>query len=198
MEAVPRRLLLFATTTGYQIREFDDAARRLGVELTLASDRCHIMEDPWGDRAIAVKFDRIAESLEALRGLEFDGIAAVGDLPAVLAAAAAEALGVPFHPPAAARACHDKFLARQLYQAAGHAAAAILSRDSWQTIPRALADAAHLPLRAEAAGTFRQPGCDPRQRRSGVRRRHSSESGRCWDEASFCRWRATSQAASSR
>lgn len=113
------RLLLFATTTGYQIREFDAAALRLGVDLVLATDRCHVMEDPWGDRAIAVKFDQVAESLEALRGLSFDGVAAVGDLPAVLAAEAAEMLGVPFHPPAAARACHDKFLARQLYQAAG-------------------------------------------------------------------------------
>jgi biotin carboxylase len=37
----------------------------------------------------------------------------------VLAAEAAEMLGVPFHPPAAARACNDKYLARQLYQAAG-------------------------------------------------------------------------------
>jgi len=118
MGSVPR-LLLFATTTGYQIREFDDAARRLGVDLTLASDRCHVMDDPWGDRAIAVKFDRIAESLEALSDLSFDGVAAVGDLPAVLAAEAAQALGVPFHPPAAARACLDKYLARQLYRAAG-------------------------------------------------------------------------------
>ena len=51
--------------------------------------------------------------------MHFDGIAAVGDRPAVLAAEAAAALGIPFHPPAAARACHDKYLARQLYQAAG-------------------------------------------------------------------------------
>jgi biotin carboxylase len=119
MEPVPRRLLLFAATTGYQIRVFADAARRLGVELTLATDRCHVLEDPWGDHAIAVKFDRIAESVEALRSLECDGIAAVGDRPALLAAAAAEALGVAFHPLSAARACNDKFLARQLYQAAG-------------------------------------------------------------------------------
>jgi biotin carboxylase len=46
-------------------------------------------------------------------------VAAVGDGPAVLAAAAAEMLGVPFHPQAAARACHDKYLARQLFQEAG-------------------------------------------------------------------------------
>src|SRR5580692_11057558 len=119
MGRVAKRLLLFAATTGYQIRVFADAARRLGADLTLATDRCHVMEDPWGDHAIAVKFDRVAESLEALRGLQFDGVAAVGDRPAMLAAEAAEMLGVPFHPPAAARACNDKHLARQVYQAAG-------------------------------------------------------------------------------
>lgn len=113
------RILLFASTTGYQVREFDAAARRLGVDLALATDRCHVMEDPWGDRAIAVKFDRTAESLAALQGMSFDGVAAVGDVPAILAAEAAEMLGLPFHPPVAARACHDKFLARQLYQGAG-------------------------------------------------------------------------------
>jgi hypothetical protein len=116
---VAKRLLLFAATTGYQIRVFADAAQRLGADLTLATDRCHILEDPWGDRAIAVKFDRVPESLDALRGMRFDGVAAVGDRPAMLAAAAAEMLGAPFHPPAAARACNDKYLARQLYQAAG-------------------------------------------------------------------------------
>src|SRR5690242_5698401 len=102
----PPRLLLFAATTGYQIRVFADAARRLGIDLALATDRCHILDDPWGDRAIAVKFDRIEESVDALRGLAFDGVAAVGDRPAVLAAAAAIALNVPFHPPAAALACN--------------------------------------------------------------------------------------------
>jgi len=116
---VSKRLLLFAATTGYQIRVFADAARRLGFELTLATDQCHRLDDPWGDHAIAVKFDRIEESLAALGGREFDGVAAVGDGPAVLAAAVAEALRIPFHPAAAARAAKDKFLARQLYQTAG-------------------------------------------------------------------------------
>jgi biotin carboxylase len=120
MEGVPKRLLLFASTTGYQIREFADAARRLGLQLTLATDHCDRMGDPWGDGALAVKFDhRMMKSLDALRGLEFDGVAAVGDRPAVAAAVTAEMLGIPFHPAVAARACHDKYLARQLYQAAG-------------------------------------------------------------------------------
>ena len=113
------RLLLFAATTGYQIRVFAEAARRLDVELTLATDRCHVLDDPWGDRAIPVRFGDVPGSLEVLRGRRFDAVAAVGDAPAVLAAEVASALGIPFHPPAAVRACHDKYLARQLFQAAG-------------------------------------------------------------------------------
>jgi hypothetical protein len=34
------------------MRSFAGAAERLGVEVILATDRCHIMDDPWGDRAI--------------------------------------------------------------------------------------------------------------------------------------------------
>ena len=113
------RLLLFAATTGYQIRVFAEAARRLDVELTLATDRCHVLDDPWGDRAIPVRFGDVPGSLEVLRGRRFDAVAAVGDAPAVLAAEVASALGIPFHPPTAVRACHDKYLARQLFQAAG-------------------------------------------------------------------------------
>ncbi len=112
------RLLLFASTTGYQIRIFADVARRIGVDLTLATNRCHIMEDPWGDRAIAVKFEE-PESLAALDGLQFDGVAAVGDRPALLAALAAEKFGLRFHPAEAAKACTDKFLARTRWKDAG-------------------------------------------------------------------------------
>jgi biotin carboxylase len=144
MKSVAKHLLLFAAATGYQIRVFADAARRLGVDVTLATDRCHILDDPWGDRAIAVKFEQIEESLKALRGLRVDGVAAVGDGPAVLAAAAAEMLGVPFHPLAAARACHDKYLARQLFQAAGMRVPAFF-RASLADDPEALAARAPYP-----------------------------------------------------
>ena len=126
-QAVPKHLLLFASKAGYQIRVFAAAGRNLGVEVTLASDRCGRLDDPWNDRAIAVKFDRIEHSLDALRELQVDGVAAVGDRPAVLAAAAAERFGVPFHPLAAARACNDKHLARQLFRDAG-----MLVPDFWR------------------------------------------------------------------
>jgi biotin carboxylase len=142
---VPRpRLLLFAATCGYQIRSFAESARKLGVSLTLATDRCHILDDPWGDGAIAVKFDRIADSLEMLRGHQCDGVAAVGDRPALLAAAAAEMFGVPFHPLAAAQASNDKYLARQRYQAAGLRVPAFF-RASFDEDARALARRAPYP-----------------------------------------------------
>ena len=89
--------------------------------MTLATDRCHIMDDPWGDRAVPVKFDRVRESLAVLREAvpRVDGVAAVGDKPAILAAEAAVMYGVPFHPVAAARVCHDKHTARERFRAAG-------------------------------------------------------------------------------
>ena len=139
-----KRLLLFASTTGYQIRVFAEAARRLGVNLTLATDRCHILDDPWGDSAIAVKFDKPEESLRVLRSLDFDAVAAVGDRPALLAAEAAEMFGAPFHPPGAARACTDKFLARRLYEAAGMRVPAFF-RASLAEDPQAVAEFAAFP-----------------------------------------------------
>jgi predicted ATP-grasp superfamily ATP-dependent carboligase len=107
-----KRLLLFASKLGYQIRQFEQAARRIGADVALATDRCGRMDDPWGDHAIAVKFEKIAQSVEALKGLAIDGVAAVGDKPALLAAEAAEAFGLPFHSPGGARAALDKSLAR--------------------------------------------------------------------------------------
>ena len=47
------RVLLLATTTGYQTRAFGEAAERLGVELVFATDRCDQIDDPWRDGAIA-------------------------------------------------------------------------------------------------------------------------------------------------
>jgi len=118
-----RRVLLLSTTTGYQIRAFGEAAERLGVELVFATDRCRHLDDPWRDRAIAVRFHEEAQSVDAIeaaaRAAPIDGLLAVGDRPTVLAALAAERLGLPGHPPDAARAASNKRLARERMRAAG-------------------------------------------------------------------------------
>jgi biotin carboxylase len=118
-----KRILLLAATTGYQVRVFADAAQRLGLEVVLATDRCHQLDDPWGDEAIAVRFEHPEQSTKVLervgRARHFDGIVAVGDRPTYLAAVAAERLGIPYSPPAAVAACRDKYLTRQCFQVAG-------------------------------------------------------------------------------
>jgi len=116
-----KRVLLVAATTGYQVREFADAARALDIDLVLATDRCHILENPWGDDAAPVRFEDPGAGIEALaaRG-PFDGILAVGDRPAYVAAQAAEHLGnLRFHPVEAARAAANKLLSRERFRAAG-------------------------------------------------------------------------------
>ena len=114
------RVLLVAATTGYQTRAFANAARGLGFDLVLATDRCHVLEDPWGDRAIPVRFEDPFASREVLAAHgPFDAVVAVADRPTLVAALAAEALGIPHNSPAAVSCCRDKYLARQRFQAAG-------------------------------------------------------------------------------
>ena len=102
---------------------FGDAAERLGVSLVFATDRCHVLADPWVDGAIPVKFHDEAASVgaivDAARIEPIDGILAVGDRPTVLGALAADALGLPGHPPDAARTAANKRLMRERIGAAG-------------------------------------------------------------------------------
>jgi biotin carboxylase len=113
-------LLIVAAKMGYQTRVIADAARRLGVDVSLATDRCHVLEDPWGDHAIPVHFDDPENSARevAARG-RFDAIVAVDDPPACLAALIAERAGIPYHSAGAARAATNKFLARECFRKAG-------------------------------------------------------------------------------
>jgi len=60
------RVLLIASTTGYQVREFANAAERLGIELVFATDRCHVLQDPWGDAAIPLRFTDVSSGLDTL------------------------------------------------------------------------------------------------------------------------------------
>lgn len=118
-----KRVLLLATTTGYQIRSFGEAAQALGVSLVIASDRCDRLEDPWFDRAIPVRFhaaeSSVATIVSAAADAPIDAVLAVGDRPAVLAAAVAERLGLPGNPVAGALASRDKLRSREAFRAAG-------------------------------------------------------------------------------
>ena len=82
-----KRVLLLATTTGYQTRSFGDAAERLGVLLVFATDRCHMIDDPWRDAAVPIRFydedASVSAIVESARERPIDGVLAVGDRPTV-------------------------------------------------------------------------------------------------------------------
>lgn len=118
----PRLLLLF-TTTGYEAREFVQAAQQLGVETVLGSDRCHVLDDPWQDGALPLRFERPEEAarhiLDYARSQPLDAILPVGDTPVLTAALANQALGLLHNVPGAAAASRNKFVMRQLLRDAG-------------------------------------------------------------------------------
>jgi len=117
------RLLIFTAKLGYQTRSFDEAARKLGVDLVFVTDRCHQLDDPWGDRAIPVHFETPETAayavLQSMRGQDVDGILALGDRPAVAAAYVARGLGILYNHPAAVEACRSKLRMSEVFREAG-------------------------------------------------------------------------------
>ena len=118
-----KRILLFAAKLGYQTRSFEEAAKKLGVELVYVTDRCHKLEDPWNDRAIAAKFDSPETAahtvIQQFREISVDGILALGDRPVVAAAYAARGLGIVYNHPLSVEACRSKLRMREVFRDAG-------------------------------------------------------------------------------
>jgi biotin carboxylase len=119
----PKRLLLLTSKLGYQTRSFSDAARKLGVEIVFATDRCHQLDDPWNDRAIAVHFEEPESAaysiLETLRANEPDGVLALGDRSVITAAYVARGLGIFHNHPASVEACRSKEKMREAFRVSG-------------------------------------------------------------------------------
>ncbi len=117
------RLLILASKLGYQTRSFAEAARALGIEVVFASDRCHQLEDPWSDGAIAVRFDRPEDAARRIVSQSLvrpvDGLISLGDRATTTAAYAARALGLAYNHPAAVENCRSKLRQREILRDAG-------------------------------------------------------------------------------
>jgi biotin carboxylase len=118
-----KKLLILASKLGYQTRGFADAAEKLGVEVVFGTDRCHKLDDPWGDGALALHFERPREAAEEIaremQGTSPDAILALGDRPTPTAAIAAEALRIHGNPVRAVEICRNKLRQREALAAAG-------------------------------------------------------------------------------
>lgn len=141
-ENVPKkRLLILASKLGYQTRGFAEAAEKLGVEVVFGTDRCHQLEDPWGDQALALHFENPREAAEIIAremgGNPPDAILALGDRPTPAAAYAARILRIAGNPPEAAEACRNKLRQREILKAAGIPVPAFFEVSMQDDIPQA-------------------------------------------------------------
>src|SRR5947199_1264891 len=118
----PRLLLLLPTVT-YRTVAFVEAARRLGVAVTVASERPSTFERANPTGLVTLDFadpaGAAAQARAFARAHLVHGVVAVDDDTAVVAAAIAEELGLRGNPVAAAVAARDKHQQRQLLAAAG-------------------------------------------------------------------------------
>jgi biotin carboxylase len=117
------RVLLLITATSYKAGAFLEAARRLEVAVTVGSDRPQALAELNPAGSLMLDF---AEPGDAVREIEafarlhpVHAVVAADDDGALLAALAAQALGLPAHPPDAVRAAGDKLLTRERLKAAG-------------------------------------------------------------------------------
>jgi biotin carboxylase len=118
-----KRLLILASKLGYQTRGFAEAAEKLGVAVRFGTDRCHQLEDPWGDSALPLHFENPRLAAEDIaREMSADpphAILALGDRPTPAAAYAAQILGIAGNPPEAVETSRNKLRQREVLSAAG-------------------------------------------------------------------------------
>jgi biotin carboxylase len=118
---VPRILLLLPTAT-YRASDFIAAADHLGVDVVVGSEHRQALAGAMGDRAVVVPLADAAAAVEAIVALHgrapLDAVLAVDDQGVVIAALAAERLGLRHSPPDAVASTRDKIVMRQRLGAA--------------------------------------------------------------------------------
>src|SRR5213595_1937527 len=118
----PRLLLLLPTAT-YRTAAFVEAARRLGVDLTVASERPSTFQDANPRGLLTLHLSDPARAAGEARAFAqehpLQGVVGVDDDTAVVAAAIAGELGLVGNDVAAAHAARDKHEQRTLLAAVG-------------------------------------------------------------------------------
>jgi biotin carboxylase len=119
----PGRLLLLIPTTTYRTEDFVDAARKLEVDLVIASDRPNMMAGEFPDHLLTLPLSDPDASVEAVRRFALrrplDAVVPVDDLTTMAAAAICRALGLRSSPLAAVKATRNKLRMRERLAASG-------------------------------------------------------------------------------
>jgi predicted ATP-grasp superfamily ATP-dependent carboligase len=120
-------LILLASKLGYQTRSFAEAAKRLGVNVIIGSDRCHQLDDPWADGAVPLHFEEpenaaanlVGAVQRRLREQKIGAIMALGDRQTATAAYAAGLLHLTYNSPESVENCRSKLRQHEVLQKAG-------------------------------------------------------------------------------
>jgi biotin carboxylase len=126
--ASPGRIVLVVSTTSYRAGDFLEASQRVGAEVLIASDRCHVLDKHWAwpPNSLVIDFydpeaaaRTIAEAGRRSGSPVRAVIPAEGEAAALVAAMASEALDLPANAVSATAAAGNKYTMRTLCAAAG-------------------------------------------------------------------------------
>src|SRR3954462_13482426 len=116
-------IVLILPESSYLADDFLSAARRLGLQVITASDRCHVLAEEWTEGSLPLDFTqpesaarKLAEEVKAEAPVAVLG---TDDRTAVIAALPATELGLPHNPPAAGEAARNKAQSRDGVRAPG-------------------------------------------------------------------------------
>lgn len=116
-------VLLLMSTRTYRAKAFLEAARRLGVQVVVGSERRQALAAKARGTSLTLDFrrpDRAARSVARFaRERPLDAVLGVDDDTTVIAAKAATLLGLPHNSVESVRAAHDKYRTRRVLAAAG-------------------------------------------------------------------------------
>lgn len=117
------RVLILVTTRSYRASAFLDAAARMDIDVTVATEHAQALTslNPAGN--LTLPRGGSGDAVETIRRFagsqRLDAVLAADDDGALLAATAASALGLRAHPPEAVAVALDKHLARAAFVEAG-------------------------------------------------------------------------------
>jgi biotin carboxylase len=206
------RLLLLASKLGYQMRSFVEAAKRLGVDVTIGSDRCHQLDDPWSDGAVPLHFEQPEQAAqrlaETVRTTPIRAILALGDRQTTTAAYAARILGLRYNSPESVENCRSKLRQREVLRDAGLPVpeffSFLLTEPLDTVLPQVSFPSVLKPLRLAASQGVIRANDAPEFATAVERIRHSiacsssatfpalkSRSRACWNRAHCGSWRSS-------
>ncbi|HVS07519.1 MAG TPA: ATP-grasp domain-containing protein [Candidatus Dormibacteraeota bacterium] len=142
------RILLLIPSRTYRTHDFMTAASRLDVEVVVGSEHRPALAGLMDGRHLRLDFEDLSRSTERIVAFAqtrpLAAVVAVDDAGTLLAATAAQALGLPHNPVDAVEAAHDKAGMRERFAAAGLLTPRFTTADI-DADPQTIAAAARFP-----------------------------------------------------